>query len=405
MVTPMKTQKLYGKTMTFMVQFEKNTMGQFPANSRQFAESVFDSMRKWHKRDSCAVLYTVPELAGTVMAVQKQEEDDVVCCFDYHNWELLMGEQVVLCKKNDGNLVKSDYSSWLLIPVLAKKKCVAALLVARKGKKLGKDELDAGKFLSQYLTTVLKRIRKTNKRFRSYGEELRHRALLDAQSSVNGHFACIPGSARSFDYQAGTGSDFSISCLQCEENWFCCIGDITASQTERQQAFIFIDTIFQFLSRTPLDALQILMRMNEALVNHSSECYVSAVIARYQASQRSVEIAGSGNTGVLFFSHESMTAKEYIFGTAVGIDGDAEFTLSRLPVETGDIVCIYTDGVHDAKKRNGDLFGKTDLEETIRRNYFLGADELSRKIMDVLREKEDPLVNKDDRTIQILKIE
>lgn len=405
MVTPMKTQKLYGKTMAFMVQFEKNTMGQFPANSRQFAESVFDSMRKWHKRDSCAVLYTVPELPGTVMAVQKQEEDDVVCCFDYRNWDLLMGEQVVLCKKNDGHLVKSDYSSWLLIPVLAKKKCVVALLVARNGKKLGKDELDAGKFLSQYLTTVLKRIRKTNKRFRSYGEEVRHRALLDAQASVSARFAVIPGASRIFDYQAGTGSDFSISMIRDEGSWLCCTGDITASEAERQQAFIYMDTIFHFLSKTPLDALQILMKINETLVNHSSECYVSAVIARYRSEDQIVEIAGSGNTGVLYFSHESMNAKEYCFGTAAGVDRNAEFSLSRIPVQTGDIVCIYTDGIRDAKKRNGDLFGKTDLEETIRRNYFLGADELSRKIMDVLREKEDPLVNKDDRTIQILKIE
>lgn len=391
--------------MTFMVQFEKNTMGQLPANSRQFAEAVFDSMKKWHKQDSCAVLYTVPELPGTVMVVQKQGTDEVACCFDYHEWESLLGEQVVLCKKNNGHLVQSDYSSWLLIPVLAKKKCVAALLVARKGKKMGTEEIDTGKLVSQYLTTALKRIRKTNKRFRTYGEELRHRFLLDAQASVSAHFTDITGSARAFDYEAGTGSDFSISTLQEDGNWLCCTGDITASETERQQAFVYIDTIFHFLSKTPLDALQILMRMNETLVHHSSECYVSAVITRYLSQDHCVEIAGSGNAGVLYFSHESMTTKEYCFGTAAGVDGDAEFSLSRIPVQTGDIVCIYTDGVRDIKKRNGDLFGKTDLAETVRRNYFLGADELSRKILEVLKEKEDPLVNKDDRTIQILKIE
>lgn len=401
----MKTQTLFGKTMTFMVQFEKNTMGQLPANSRQFAEAVYDSMRKWHKNDSFAVLYTVPEMSATVMAVQPQNAEEVICCPEYDQWETFLTEQVVLCKKNPGRLVHSRYSSWLLIPVLAKKKCVAALLVARRGKKLGEEELDAGRLVSQYLTTVLKRIRKTNKRFRTYGEELRHRTLLDAQSSVNGHCAGIPGSARIFDYQAGTGSDFSLSTLQDEGRWLCCTGDITASESERQQAFVYIDTIFHFLAKTPLDALQILMRINETLVNRSSECYVSTVVARYLPGERCVEIAGSGNSGVLYFSHEDMSAKEYSFGAATGVDGNAEFSLSRIPVQTGDIVCIYTDGVRDTKKRNGYLFGKTDLAETVRRNYFLGAEELSRKIMDVLREKEDPLVNKDDRTIQILKIE
>ncbi len=401
----MKTQKLFGKTMAFMVQFEKNTLGQLPANSRQFAEAVFDSMRKWHKQDSCAVVYTQPELPGTVMVVQRKDDDEVTTCFDKHEWESLLGEQVVMCKKNNAHLVKSVYSSWLLIPVMAKKKCVAAILIARKGKKMGQDELAAGKIVSQYLTAALKRIRKTNKRLRTYGEELRHRFLLDAQASVSARFASIPGSARTVDYQAGTGSDFSISSLHEGGIWLCCTGDITASETERQQAFIYIDTIFHFLSKMPFDALQILMRMNETLVHRSSDCYVSAVVVRYLLKERCVEIAGSGNAGVLYFSHESMTAKDYCFGTAAGVDGDAEFTLSRIAVQTGDIVCIYTDGIRDARKRNGDLFGKTDLAETVRRNYYLGAEELSRKIMEVLGEKEDSLVNKDDRTIQILKIE
>jgi serine phosphatase RsbU (regulator of sigma subunit) len=100
-----------------------------------------------------------------------------------------------------------------------------------------------------------------------------------------------------------------------------------------------------------------------------------------------------------------MNLREYTFGVAAGVDSDAEFFMSRIPVQTGDIVCLYTDGVYCARKRNGDPFGKSDLADTVRKNSFLGADDLARKILEVLREKEDPSVDGDDRTVQVLKIE
>ena len=402
----MKTEKLYAKTMATMVQFEKNTSDQLPANSRQFAETLFDSVRKWYKSDVCAVLYTTSELPETVQVVQDRNSTPVLHKTGLREWELLLGgNSTVVLKKNDGHLISKDYTSWVFIPVLAKKKVAAAVIMARAGGRMGSGEEEAGLILSQFFTTALKRIRKTNKRLRTYGDDIRQQVLLEAQASAGLQSVDFPGLARAVDYGSGTGSDFSIVYRPSADSLIACVGDITAVVHERQKAFVFMNAILDYLSGMPLDALQILMKMNESLVRRRSEWYISAVLARYMPQDHHIEIAGGGNAGALHFSHADMNVREYTFGVAAGVDSDAEFFMSRIPVQTGDIVCLFTDGVYCARKRNGDPFGKTDLADTVRKNYFLGADDLARKILEVLREKEDPSVDGDDRTIQVLKIE
>ena len=115
------------------------------------------------------------------------------------------------------------------------------------------------------------------------------------------------------------------------------------------------------------------MKMNESLVRRRSEWYISAVLARYLPQDHHIEIAGGGNVGALHFSHADMNLREYTFGVAAGVDSDAEFFMSKIPVQTGDIVCLYTDGVYCARKRNGDPFGKSDLADTVRKIIFWGG--------------------------------
>lgn len=252
----MKTEKLYAKTMATMVQFEKNTSDQLPANSRQFAETLFDSVRKWHKSDVCAVLYTTSELPETVQVVQERNSTPVLHKTGLREWELLLGgNSTVVLKKNDGHLISKDYTSWVFIPVLAKKKVAAAVIMARAGGRMGSGEEEAGLILSQFFTTALKRIRKTNKRFRTYGDDIRQQVLLEAQASAGLQSVDFPGLSWAVDYGSGTGSDFSIVYRPSADSLIACVGDITAVVHERQKAFVFMNAILDYLSGMPLDAL------------------------------------------------------------------------------------------------------------------------------------------------------
>lgn len=402
----MKSHTAQERALKTIVQFQKTTAGELTITAEQFIEAIATVM---------------PVFAGEheLCVMKRQVETEYTC----HAWSskdvaypsetgreketahFFSTATVHAAKNKSVRIIPPAFKEYLYIPVLMRKEPFAVILVLREKGSFTKDEVAAAEYLSQFFTMALKDARGRNKKASSLADETRHKSLLKTQSALTRSGPPFPGYKKTVDYSACTGSDFGQCYRNGEDLATEVVCDITADDTERQAALIYVDTWFAILSQTSIDTAQLLNKLNQDIAKRTSECYASLAVARYNKKTGILEIAGMGSACALFFSHRTMDVKIIPFGAAAGVSRDPVSETVRLACQSGDIVCLCTDGITEAKKSNGDLYGKQSLSELLAKNYFLSPDDLSEKIMKTVSETAAKGVNADDKTLAILKIE
>jgi hypothetical protein len=401
----MKPHIAYSRALRTAISFEKEIDGTLSVSGQGFTNAICRSFKQFADEEPFVV---IRKSGGQIEDYTHCIEDSGLVCADGKNGalnDLISQNRFSVSAANDGTVISKKFRSWMLIPVLAKKDAFLAIVLARAKGRFSDAEAKAAEMLGEYYTLAFRNIRAKNKKANALADETRHRLLLNTQANLNRDQEELPGLSRAVDYSAGAGSDFALYYRTGEDLALVCTGDITAGDTERQSGLIYLDTWFSILSRTSLDARGMLSKLNLDMIRRSVECYASIALIRYAPQNGKAEISGCGNVGVIHFCHETMSVKIFEFGPAAGIGKDAEINLHSIAVRSGDILCAFTDGFSGTRKRNGDLFGTSEIGELVRKNYYLSSTDLSAKILSAVAEKEEKGVNKDDRTLQILKIE
>ncbi|OLB89002.1 MAG: hypothetical protein DMG84_08925 [Acidobacteria bacterium] len=75
-------------------------------------------------------------------------------------------------------------------------------------------------------------------------------------------------------------------------------------------------------------------------------------------------------------SVERMTAT----ATVIGLFRDWECSVAEAHLESGDILCIYTDGITEASDKDGKEFGEARLLELLRQSRSLDAASIVQKV-------------------------
>ena len=70
----------------------------------------------------------------------------------------------------------------------------------------------------------------------------------------------------------------------------------------------------------------------------------------------------------------------------------------------GDVVVMYTDGVTEAVNSDNEMFGEDRLEELIKRNGSLSAEQIKQRILDEVISFTRGLPQGDDITLIVLKM-
>ena len=76
-----------------------------------------------------------------------------------------------------------------------------------------------------------------------------------------------------------------------------------------------------------------------------------------------------------------------------------------LPVASGDLLVLFTDGITEAKNERGDCFAKPRLSRLIEEHGHLPSDELRERIVRDVEAFVGPADQHDDMTMVVLKIE
>jgi sigma-B regulation protein RsbU (phosphoserine phosphatase) len=92
-------------------------------------------------------------------------------------------------------------------------------------------------------------------------------------------------------------------------------------------------------------------------------------------------------------------------GPALGISGQAVFEENeKTGLTPGQIIVLATDGVWEARNKEGDMFGKKHLYDIVRRNRNAVAEDILGKCFQSLEEFQTGALREDDITMLVIKI-
>ena len=92
-------------------------------------------------------------------------------------------------------------------------------------------------------------------------------------------------------------------------------------------------------------------------------------------------------------------------GIVLGIVDGAAYEEERVPLRSGDLVVLYTDGISEAMNRHGELYGDQRLYELVRGvPDQLGARDVADRIFGSLREFLDGEEARDDMTLMVVRV-
>ncbi len=112
----------------------------------------------------------------------------------------------------------------------------------------------------------------------------------------------------------------------------------------------------------------------------------------------------AGHNPPLLVSGDSVTRLS-TGGIVAGIFANPEYEEERIPLQKGDVVTFYTDGVVEAENPQGDQFGEEQLEDLVKTNAFLTADDIRALILDEVSDWIEGREQRDDITVVTLKVD
>jgi hypothetical protein len=399
----MKKKTLYERALRAALLFEEDDDWAAKLSGPSFAEAIARSLAAYCQDGECAVFYRTGE-GKEWCGVKATGSVEAQALLDGGITEALEGGKeggVTVHERAPG---RGGMGKRFLAAILAARK--GARIMVLRGKDDGRfsdDETQSFKLLCSLYQASLKKGRAWNKRLKARSEDTRRESLLHAQSVIRRGSAACESFGSAIDYSASTGSDFCKAYLGSESSFLFCAGDVTAAPAERHLGLIYLDTWLSLVARSSVDAKGVIRRLNSDMTRRAVECYASVCVIRYRPDTNTLEVSGAGSIAVVVFCHETMTARTIEFGTACGIQGDAEITGLEIRVAPGDIVLACTDGVFQARRSDGQLYGVERVREFVRTHYFLSAAELAERVLADVRECEDRHVNGDDRTVMAVK--
>jgi sigma-B regulation protein RsbU (phosphoserine phosphatase) len=189
-------------------------------------------------------------------------------------------------------------------------------------------------------------------------------------------------------YQAGTGlmaGDFYDVFRVAPTRIAAVIGDVTGhgiepSITAFQAKYLLRVFLRQF--RDPAQALEELNRQMSSL--ERGEEFISLCVVVFDTDAATLRVASAGHPAAWLW-HEREVRGLRATGPLLMLDPDGSYTSREIPLDTGDLLLLYTDGLAEA--RAGDqLFGEERVANLLRRDPGVPPDVLCKTLLEAARE-------------------
>jgi sigma-B regulation protein RsbU (phosphoserine phosphatase) len=152
------------------------------------------------------------------------------------------------------------------------------------------------------------------------------------------------------------------------------------------------------------DPAALLNHANRLFAQNSAENFVTLFLGRLDMENRSLVYSGAGHQGYVISANGNV---EVLRATGIPLGIDADLGVSSAPpvaLNSGDIVLLPTDGIEEAKRPDGSMFGRERAFDVVRENREKSAAEIVEALFRAAREYSDGERQMDDITAVVVKI-
>ena len=206
------------------------------------------------------------------------------------------------------------------------------------------------------------------------------------------------------------GGDFFNVVKRNDNQMLSIVGDVAGKGVPAALYAAHIQSMFESLSAQSASPANILNGLNHLICRRLREGdFITAVIAFFESGENSLTIARAGHNWPLYYSSQTKTIQPLkTRGVCLGIDRDVGFSScleeKSIPVKSGDVLLLYSDGITEAMNSDHHLFDQSRLESALQESAHFPADKIVERInlrLDEFVQSEEP---HDDVTMVAIKV-
>jgi sigma-B regulation protein RsbU (phosphoserine phosphatase) len=153
---------------------------------------------------------------------------------------------------------------------------------------------------------------------------------------------------------------------------------------------------------------QLLSDVNTYATRDSSQTsrFMSMFFLEVNPAEKTLLWVRAGHEPALFFSHAVMKFSELNGrGMALGVDDQYRYEeFSQTGWSSGDIILVGTDGIHETRNEEGDMFGQSRLRKIIREHANQSSASIKNAIIESLQNFRNNASQEDDITLVAIKL-
>lgn len=149
---------------------------------------------------------------------------------------------------------------------------------------------------------------------------------------------------------------------------------------------------------------EMLNAVNLGLVDRPIDAqYISMIYAIWDDSARTLRLANSGLPRPIRF-HKGKTSRIEATGLPLGLFASAEYDEVTIHAAAGDVFLFFSDGILDARNKQGELFGGGRVEKLVEHHAQASAQQIADAIFNEVSSFAAGMEAFDDQTIVVLKV-
>ena len=201
------------------------------------------------------------------------------------------------------------------------------------------------------------------------------------------------------------GGDF-FDCYKLDKNRSAfLIADVTGHGIPAALTMTMSKMLFSIYAEKFSNAADLMSEINRQLRGTLLDMqYITAFYLIYNQSDKTLSYSNAGHTRPLYYkSSKNQIVALDSFGWFIGISDDTDYEEKKINVAEGDRLFLYTDGITEAKNREGEDFGEIRLARFLKENLDLHGKDFCDKLLETVNNYADGTEINDD--IAFLNIE
>lgn len=161
---------------------------------------------------------------------------------------------------------------------------------------------------------------------------------------------------------------------------FIYIGDVTGHGVPAGLIMMMVDTLVTSLvSQGVSTGQELITKTNQLLTPRiSSRLFMTSVMLRWDKPAQKMYYTGAGHEHILLYRHKSEQVEAIRSGgIALGMIPDVSQIIkeAEIPLEVGDSLILYSDGITEAKNKTGEMYGLEKLSVSLKKHGYLPSAE------------------------------